>query len=217
MLVKCPECGREKVSDSALACPDCGFNIREYTEKKKQTINQAEVDTSCKKYYYCTKCGKIYIRYYDRCTSCDWINHIVESRYPAEYYNDIAREREIKVEDILNAEVVKRQGEHTDHLKSEIKDIERPKPKCPKCQSTNIAYSVVNEAYTTNKQSEVRKKGVIERKANKLGRAVMTMATAGLWSLTPKASEYRETGKSQTIIKQKTVAVCQNCGHSWDR
>ena len=31
-LVKCPECGREKVSDSAEACPDCGFNIRKYYE-----------------------------------------------------------------------------------------------------------------------------------------------------------------------------------------
>lgn len=41
-LIKCPECGRENVSDSALKCPGCGFNIREsmmnttaeYTEPK---------------------------------------------------------------------------------------------------------------------------------------------------------------------------------------
>ncbi|WP_455615774.1 zinc ribbon domain-containing protein [Eisenbergiella sp.] len=24
-LVKCPECGRERVSDTAEACPDCGY------------------------------------------------------------------------------------------------------------------------------------------------------------------------------------------------
>ena len=37
-LVKCPECGREKVSDTATACPDCGFNIREYFQKLKEVI-----------------------------------------------------------------------------------------------------------------------------------------------------------------------------------
>lgn len=26
-LIKCPECGRENVSDSAEACPDCGYGI----------------------------------------------------------------------------------------------------------------------------------------------------------------------------------------------
>lgn len=29
-LIKCPECGREGVSDSANACPQCGFNIANY-------------------------------------------------------------------------------------------------------------------------------------------------------------------------------------------
>lgn len=29
-LINCPECGREKVSDSAEACPSCGYNLREH-------------------------------------------------------------------------------------------------------------------------------------------------------------------------------------------
>ena len=37
-LIKCPECGQEKVSDSALACPDCGFSIREYMINKSSNI-----------------------------------------------------------------------------------------------------------------------------------------------------------------------------------
>lgn len=41
-LVKCPECGREKVSDSAEACPDCGYGIKKYYEESK-----------IKKYYTC--------------------------------------------------------------------------------------------------------------------------------------------------------------------
>lgn len=35
-LVKCPECGRERVSDSAEACPDCGYGIKAHFEKVKQ-------------------------------------------------------------------------------------------------------------------------------------------------------------------------------------
>lgn len=35
-LVKCPECGREKVSDSAEMCPDCGYAIKVYYDKVRQ-------------------------------------------------------------------------------------------------------------------------------------------------------------------------------------
>lgn len=37
-LVKCPECGRENVSDSAESCPDCGYGIKAHfleIEQKK--------------------------------------------------------------------------------------------------------------------------------------------------------------------------------------
>lgn len=33
-LIKCPECGRENVSDSAEACPNCGFGVKEYFKNK---------------------------------------------------------------------------------------------------------------------------------------------------------------------------------------
>lgn len=32
-IIKCPECGREKVSDSAEACPDCGYGIKAHFER----------------------------------------------------------------------------------------------------------------------------------------------------------------------------------------
>lgn len=41
-LVKCPECGRENVSDNAESCPDCGYGIRTYFEKKKDEENRKE-------------------------------------------------------------------------------------------------------------------------------------------------------------------------------
>ena len=37
-LIKCPECGREKVSDSAEVCPDCGYGIKEHFKKLKEVI-----------------------------------------------------------------------------------------------------------------------------------------------------------------------------------
>ncbi len=33
-LIKCPECGKENVSDSAEACPNCGFGVKEYFKNK---------------------------------------------------------------------------------------------------------------------------------------------------------------------------------------
>lgn len=38
-LVKCPECGRDNVSDSAKACPNCGYNIRGYYSNITQMNN----------------------------------------------------------------------------------------------------------------------------------------------------------------------------------
>ncbi len=35
-LIKCPECGRRNVSDSALACPKCGYDIRSYVLRNSQ-------------------------------------------------------------------------------------------------------------------------------------------------------------------------------------
>lgn len=51
-LIKCPECGRENVSSSAVACPDCGFGIREYSE-------QLEYENHRKNVIVCPYCGNI--------------------------------------------------------------------------------------------------------------------------------------------------------------
>lgn len=41
-LIKCPECGRENVSDSAEMCPDCGYGIRAHFEKIRQEEERKE-------------------------------------------------------------------------------------------------------------------------------------------------------------------------------
>ena len=35
-LIKCPECGREAVSDCAESCPGCGYNIKAHFERIKE-------------------------------------------------------------------------------------------------------------------------------------------------------------------------------------
>ena len=34
-LIRCPECGRQNISDTAVACPECGYPIREHFERIK--------------------------------------------------------------------------------------------------------------------------------------------------------------------------------------
>ena len=37
-LVKCPECGKENVSNNATQCPNCGYNIKEHYEQVERKI-----------------------------------------------------------------------------------------------------------------------------------------------------------------------------------
>lgn len=32
-LVKCPECGKDSVSDSAINCPECGYAIQDHFDR----------------------------------------------------------------------------------------------------------------------------------------------------------------------------------------
>ena len=80
-LVKCPECGRENVSNTAKSCPGCGYNIKEYY--KHEQTNETSVKTAATEnkfnikaivfvviacvvvfciYYFSTRCA------YDGCT-----------------------------------------------------------------------------------------------------------------------------------------------------
>ena len=42
-LIHCPECGRDNVSDTAVSCPGCGYNIQAHMKKKqKEELLQAK-------------------------------------------------------------------------------------------------------------------------------------------------------------------------------
>lgn len=87
--------------------------------------------------------------------------------------------------------------------------------KCPSCRSHNVEITFVQLGATTKGKSEVRKKSILTRTANRTGRNVMIAMTGGLWALTPKKSKYIERGKENTKIKNAKFAICQNCGNSW--
>lgn len=43
-LINCPECGRNNVSDSAGACPGCGFDLKSYSEKIKAEARRQRLE-----------------------------------------------------------------------------------------------------------------------------------------------------------------------------
>lgn len=51
-LIQCPECGRDNISDSATACPSCGFNVKQYVDEVNQKIKEQELwDQKYKEFY----------------------------------------------------------------------------------------------------------------------------------------------------------------------
>lgn len=58
-LVNCPGCGKEKISDKLLTCPDCGYQVKDYYDKhptsksnlvKQQAINKNQSTVSSLEY-----------------------------------------------------------------------------------------------------------------------------------------------------------------------
>lgn len=79
--------------------------------------------------------------------------------------------------------------------------------RCPKCKGTNISVQFVEKGSKT-KRSGV---GLVGNTYNAVrGMAsIMTLGIAG--KVMPKAE-----GKNKTKNISEKVAICQNCGHSWE-
>lgn len=45
-LIKCPECGAENVSESAIACPHCGYNLSAHKRKENLTEKSTQLKKS---------------------------------------------------------------------------------------------------------------------------------------------------------------------------
>jgi hypothetical protein len=86
---------------------------------------------------------------------------------------------------------------------------------CPRCGGHNILIEKVAKGEKSSGKSEIHKKSIVTRAANKTVRGTMILATGGLWALTPKKSDYKETSKGKSKVKYKKVATCQDCGKDW--
>ena len=73
---------------------------------------------------------------------------------------------------------------------------------CPRCGSDNV--NVVLETVS----AKTKKKGV--GCLWTVGRIFLIICTCGLWLLVG-----RRKGTDKTTFKNKTVALCQNCGRKW--
>ena len=74
--------------------------------------------------------------------------------------------------------------------------------KCPKCQCENVNVTIEQVSAKTKE----KKMGCLWR----IGRAFLIIMTCGLWLLVG-----RRKGTGKTKFKNKTVAICQNCGYKW--
>lgn len=62
-LIQCPECAKENVSSTAIACPRCGFAIREFFNEKRQEeerLQQVQIESEIAKIR--AKLDEFYIR-----------------------------------------------------------------------------------------------------------------------------------------------------------
>lgn len=84
-LIKCPKCGKEKVSDSAESCPECGYNIKKHfddirkaeQEKKEAEKKKKEEEERIKKekaeqekMINCPECGESFLESLKICPYC---------------------------------------------------------------------------------------------------------------------------------------------------
>lgn len=79
--------------------------------------------------------------------------------------------------------------------------------KCPKCKNDNVIIQMMETGSKTSKKGN----GLIGNTYNAT-RGLLAISTLGLSNLVvPKA---KGTNKTKTTMKK--IALCQNCGHSWN-
>ena len=75
--------------------------------------------------------------------------------------------------------------------------------RCPRCGSDRVNVQIVQDSAVTR----TKKAGCLWG----LGRLFLILCTCGLWLIVGKRKS-----KSRTTFKNRKIAVCGNCGHSWN-
>lgn len=164
-LVNCPECGKERVSDTAEACPDCGYGIKRHFVKIAEDLAKKEARKNEPKalVQYCPYCGRIDIfnpKFDLTCNSCRQqmillpedmdINHFRDLDVPELGELNIPSRWERKVfHTIVKDNPLFNQNTY------EVKEAEREaflnsggsfgKAKCPTCGSTKVSPITVTQ------------------------------------------------------------------------
>lgn len=156
-LVRCPECGKMKVSQYAEECPDCGFPILKFLED--HNLNDFS------KVWICTKCGEtIYDTILPNDIKCRYCGNIMKQTNIniddyKEYIRELEKDKTVPEQDEIhlqeNERLAKEYGDDFSKEALEQRVIERdrfirqntksytpPTPssqvKCPTCGSTNV-------------------------------------------------------------------------------
>lgn len=79
--------------------------------------------------------------------------------------------------------------------------------KCPKCKSENVSVDLVQVEGKTKKHGNG-----LGGHINNTSRGLTAICTLGMSNLVWKKSK----GNEKTKFKNKTVCICQNCGHTWN-
>lgn len=154
-LIKCPECGRENVSDTAESCPECGYGIKahfdiERTRELNKKIHEQRLNNVAMpekpKYDYSFLflipiglCGFVFGAGFGVVLTA--IFTIVAIAAITSNYNRAEEKYNKAMEDF-------KKFKKEEVYKQEMKEIEEKyKPKCPKCNSTKIkTISTLNRA-----------------------------------------------------------------------
>ena len=201
-LINCPCCGKE-VSNQAESCPNCGcpMLLKNETWQPKEVGSEYEINGV----------------HFD-------IKEIQQKCFFQSVTNVAKKVRKLcqceqsKAEEVVYGYFLSTHGDYSESKEelqnkiAHIKSWNGKKLYCPYCLSKNINIrETVSESVSKGK-SEVRKKNAVTRAGNKAGRAGMIMMTGGLWALTPKKSDYKETSQGKTTYNTTTTKTCMDCG-----
>ncbi len=195
-LIKCPECGKE-ISDKAAACINCGFPLSELsqTTTTNNTMPSPKANIQANK----PVINKSYIPGRP-------IDDPVITESPTNNDQATVDNKGREVARNIAQWIV---GTPTNNSTDQYRLV------CARCNSSNIQFNIEHVNQIVGSNSEVRKKSIVTRTGNRIGRSTMTLLTGGLWGLLPKRSDYNEVTRVKSRNIEYKTAICKDCGYSW--
>lgn len=101
--------------------------------------------------------------------------------------------------------------------RNETTQAQVPIMQCQRCGCTNVQIQMMQYAQQGKVKTQRVKRSVAERTANKVGRGTANLLTMGAYGMfVPKKGKYKEITTQQTNIINQKIAICQQCGFSWN-